>query len=147
MNSFTSGVSKGSHRLGVMGEWEEAMLQRMLEGVMLEDGVARFTDIQDGGGDGINHWFYVVIMEGRNREVRRQVFEGLKAMGLDPVPSFTSFMIFPIEMEGKAFLEKMAGYEVGVRAFRFFDRNWCRVSMGTEAEMTLFLEALGKTLI
>ncbi len=55
----------------VMGEWDEDMLKRLLDGVMLEDGVARFTDIQDGGGDGINHWFYVVIMEGRNREVRR----------------------------------------------------------------------------
>ena len=55
----------------VMGEVQEVQLERMLEGVMLEDGVARFTDIQDGGGDGINHWFYVVIMEGRNREVRR----------------------------------------------------------------------------
>jgi 23S rRNA pseudouridine2605 synthase len=55
----------------VMGEVREEMLERMLEGVMLEDGPARFTDIQDGGGEGINRWYYVVIMEGRNREVRR----------------------------------------------------------------------------
>jgi 23S rRNA pseudouridine2605 synthase len=55
----------------VKGEVRPEMLERMLQGVLLEDGVARFTDIQDGGGDGANHFYYVVLMEGRNREVRR----------------------------------------------------------------------------
>ncbi|MCB1705129.1 MAG: pseudouridine synthase [Halioglobus sp.] len=55
----------------VMGDVQDDMLQRMLEGVMLEDGVARFTDIQQIGKGGINRWYCVVLMEGRNREVRR----------------------------------------------------------------------------
>ncbi len=55
----------------VMGDVQDEMLGRMLEGVMLEDGIARFTDIQQIGKGGINTWFCVVLMEGRNREVRR----------------------------------------------------------------------------
>jgi 23S rRNA pseudouridine2605 synthase len=55
----------------VRGEVSAETLKILTEGVMLEDGMARFTDIQDGGGEGANHWYYVVIMEGRTREVRR----------------------------------------------------------------------------
>jgi 23S rRNA pseudouridine2605 synthase len=55
----------------VMGEITEENLAVLKKGVILDDGVAKFTDIVDGGGEGINRWFYVCLMEGRNREVRR----------------------------------------------------------------------------
>lgn len=55
----------------VMGNVTEEHVENLKKGVLLEDGIAQFTDIVDGGGEGINHWFYVCLMEGRNREVRR----------------------------------------------------------------------------
>jgi len=55
----------------VMGDVKPEHVKAMVEGVMLEDGMASFTDVQEFGGEGINTWFHVVIMEGRNREVRR----------------------------------------------------------------------------
>ncbi|MEM6302009.1 MAG: 23S rRNA pseudouridine(2605) synthase RluB [Pseudomonadota bacterium] len=55
----------------VKGDVQEEHIQALLDGVLLEDGMARFTDVQPGGGEGTNRWFYVVLMEGRNREVRR----------------------------------------------------------------------------
>ena len=56
----------------VRGEVDEEMIERLKTGVMLEDGPARFTDIQQApGGEGFNHWYHCVVMEGRNREVRR----------------------------------------------------------------------------
>ncbi len=55
----------------VMGEVTDEMLRNLTRGVELEDGIARFDAISDGGGEGANHWYHVVIQEGRNREVRR----------------------------------------------------------------------------
>jgi 23S rRNA pseudouridine2605 synthase len=55
----------------VHGEVDKAMLSRLKKGVELEDGRAHFDDISDAGGEGANHWFHVIIREGRNRMVRR----------------------------------------------------------------------------
>ena len=56
----------------VRGEVTEEMIENLKRGVMLEDGPAKFTDVQAApGGEGFNRWFHCVVMEGRNREVRR----------------------------------------------------------------------------
>ncbi len=79
-----------------------------------------------------------------NAVARDYVCTTLDSIGITYVKSSTSFVLFPIEMEGKIFLEKMTDLEVGVRAFEIYNKNWCRVSMGTMNEMKLFTQALQK---
>jgi 23S rRNA pseudouridine2605 synthase len=57
----------------VLGALTKEEKQALLDGVKLEDGVAQFGSIEDGGGEGSNCWYRVTISEGRNREVRRML--------------------------------------------------------------------------
>jgi 23S rRNA pseudouridine2605 synthase len=57
----------------VLGALSNEEKQRLLDGVRLDDGMASFGSIEDGGGEGSNCWYRVTISEGRNREVRRML--------------------------------------------------------------------------
>jgi len=60
----------------VVGQLSDEQRQRLLDGVELDDGAARFSRLEDAGGQGLNHWYRAVIKEGRNREIRR-MFEAV----------------------------------------------------------------------
>jgi len=55
----------------VLGTLEKESREQLLAGVEIEGQTAAFKSIEDGGGEGVNHWYRVVISEGRNREVRK----------------------------------------------------------------------------
>ena len=55
----------------VLGELTDNQISQLRAGIRLEDGLARFEQISLKGGEGSNHWYQVILKEGRNREVRR----------------------------------------------------------------------------
>lgn len=60
----------------IIGQLSAEHILKLKSGLMLADGVARFESIVDEGGEGSNHWYRIVLKEGRNRIVRR-MFEAL----------------------------------------------------------------------
>jgi 23S rRNA pseudouridine2605 synthase len=54
-----------------LGRLTPEQIERLTSGVELDDGPARCLSVDDSGGEGANHWYRVVLNEGRNRIVRR----------------------------------------------------------------------------
>jgi 23S rRNA pseudouridine2605 synthase len=53
------------------GELSEREIVQLKKGIRLEDGLAHLEQIVDAGGSGSNHWYHVIVKEGRNRLIRR----------------------------------------------------------------------------
>jgi histidinol-phosphate aminotransferase len=75
-------------------------------------------------------------------EIRSGTIKALENMGYKPLPSFTNFIIFPITKPGPDLVNHMANNGVALRSWNFDNKNWCRVSIGTQSEMDLFLTAM-----
>ncbi|MFT6480469.1 MAG: histidinol-phosphate aminotransferase [Spirosomataceae bacterium] len=78
----------------------------------------------------------------KNNAAKKYVCDELTSMGFEYIPSYTNFLIFPINWDGKEYLKKMSDKGVAVRSFDIMDKTWCRVSIGTMDEMKLFVSTL-----
>ncbi|MES2941867.1 MAG: pseudouridine synthase, partial [Pseudomonadota bacterium] len=88
----------------VLGALNNEEKKRLLEGVSLEDGVAQFSSIEAGGGEGANCWYKVTISEGRNREVRR-MFEAVGHAVSRLIRIRYGAMVLPRGLKRGAFVE------------------------------------------
>ncbi|TFH09372.1 MAG: pseudouridine synthase, partial [Nitrosomonadales bacterium] len=60
----------------IVGELTSNQITLLTTGIELGDGLAKFVSLFDQGGKGSNHWYQVILKEGKNREVRR-MFEAI----------------------------------------------------------------------
>lgn len=88
----------------VHGNVTDEILNNLIKGVKLDDGFAKFTDVQGGRKGNTNQWFAMVIMEGRTREVRRLwESQGLEISRLKRVRYGTLFL--PASLKQGAYKE------------------------------------------
>ena len=87
-----------------LGKLSNEQKQSLLEGITLEDGLAQFGSIEEGGGEGSNCWYRVTISEGRNREVRR-MFEAVGHAVSRLIRIRYGAMVLPRGLKRGAFVE------------------------------------------
>ncbi|WP_375447932.1 pyridoxal phosphate-dependent aminotransferase [uncultured Fibrella sp.] len=79
-----------------------------------------------------------------NTKARDYTMKALKGLGYEPIPSYANFILFPIKMKTKAFEGQMYGQGVGIQTREIDRQPYCRVSIGTQAEMETFIDAFKK---
>jgi histidinol-phosphate aminotransferase len=78
----------------------------------------------------------------KNQQTKEYLCSHLQRLKYSFIPSFTNFVLFPVQISGKELLAQMAAKGVGIRAFEIDGKPWCRVSLGTAEEMAVFVNVL-----
>ena len=128
---------KREYMARIHGDVDEAMIKRLTDGVILEDGLAKFQTVKAQHPRGIaeeggrNRWFRVILAEGRTREVRR-LWESqgvevnrLKRISYGPIdlPSIVRSSDF-IELDPKQVISLFKA--VSLKPPRFSEKNVVR---------------------
>lgn len=99
-----SSMMEREYAVRILGEVTDEQAVALTNGVELDDGPARFEHIVSQGGEGVNRWYHVVTMEGRNRVVRR-LFEALEMTVSRLIRVRFGPMVLPGLLKGGRWLE------------------------------------------
>ena len=90
---------------------------------------------------------YLKMSQAKNKEGREFISSEFDKMGIEYIPSYTSFIFFKLKgIEGEAYMKGMYENGVGVRLFEIDGQPWGRVSMGTMDELKMFSQTLKNVL-
>ena len=79
-----------------------------------------------------------------NAKARDYTTKALADMGYEVIPSKTNFILFPIRMKTGSFQQKMMVDGIGIQTRDHAGQPFCRVSVGTMDEMTMFIDSFKK---
>ena len=79
----------------------------------------------------------------KNEEARKYAMDEMKKMGIEIIPSYTNFIFYPIKKYAGDYAGDMFNkHKIIMRANRYGDGQWARVSIGTLEEMKSFCSTL-----
>jgi len=130
-------------RLGYMVAQKERT--KMIQDLVRTEMGISVTSLE-GGMASLNDVEFQNYTRTNNKINREYTFEELKKAGLNPIPSVTNFILFPIQLPPKELLAKMLEKGVGMRGFEINGKPYGRVSIGTMQEMKLFVKSINSVI-
>lgn len=79
-----------------------------------------------------------------NAKAKAYTVKALADLGYEVIPSYTNFMLFPIKMKTKSFSQQMFAQGIGIQTRDSAGQPYCRVSIGTMEEMSIFIDGFKK---
>ena len=86
----------------------------------------------------------------KNKIISNRIYtiKKLESRGFKPMPSETNFLIFelPKKIDPNKFLTEIYSKKVTAKVFNFWNKNWCRVSIGSRNSMDFFFEVFDQAI-
>ena len=84
------------------------------------------------------------ISKQKNEAARKYTMDEMKKMGIQFIPSYTNFIFYPVKnYPGDYAADMLDKHKIVMRANKYSDGQWARVSVGTLDEMKQFIAVIG----